>query len=85
VWLVHGRNTKAANELRKLLQALGLNPLEWNHAVGRTREGAPYVGTVLEKGIGGAAATVVLLTPDDEARLRAPYRTSSDPSHETRD
>ncbi|TMD72058.1 MAG: hypothetical protein E6I81_08905 [Chloroflexi bacterium] len=26
VWVVHGRNLKAANELRKLLRAFGLNP-----------------------------------------------------------
>lgn len=84
VWLVHGRDSKAANELRTLLRALGLNPLEWTQAVARTREGAPYVGTVLDKGIGGAAATVVLLTPDDEARLRVPFRAATDPSHETR-
>jgi predicted nucleotide-binding protein len=84
VWLVHGRNTYAANELRKLLRALGLNPMEWNQALARAREGSPYVGSVLDKAFGAAAATVVLMTPDDEARLRAEFRTASDGSHERR-
>ena len=30
------------NELRRFLRALGLNPLEWNQAVAKTRQGSPY-------------------------------------------
>jgi predicted nucleotide-binding protein len=82
IWLVHGRNTRIAGELRKLLRALGLDPQEFTQAIGGTRQGSPYVGTVLDRGIGTAGAVVVLLTPDDEARLRAPYRTATDGSHE---
>jgi predicted nucleotide-binding protein len=81
---VHGRNVKAADELRRFLRALGLRPLEWNQAVAKTRQGAPYVGTILEKAFEAAAAVVVLMTPDDEARLRAPYRRAGDPVHEAR-
>lgn len=84
VWVVHGRNVVAANELRRFLRALGLQPLEWNQAVARTRQGSPYVGSVLERAFREAAAIVVLLTPDDEARLRAPYRKANDPSYETK-
>lgn len=84
VWVVHGRNQQAANAIRAFLRALGLQPLEWNEAVGRARHGSPYVGEVLERAFRDAAAVVVLLTPDDEARLRAPYRTGGDPSYETR-
>jgi predicted nucleotide-binding protein len=84
VWLVHGRNTHAANELRKLLRAFELNPMEWNQALARAREGSPYVGQVLDKAFGAAAAVVVLMTPDDEARLRAEFRTVSDGSQERR-
>ena len=82
VWVVHGRNLKAANELRKLLRAFGLNPLEFNQAIAKTRQGSPYVGSVLEKGIGGTGAVVVLFTPDDEARLRKEHRTPSDSAQE---
>jgi predicted nucleotide-binding protein len=47
-----------------------------------TRRGSPYVGEVLEKAFEKAVAVVVLLTPDDEARLRRPYQGSSEPAHE---
>lgn len=84
VWVVHGRNQQAANALRGFLRALGLQPLEWNEAVGKTRHGSPYVGEVLERAFRDAAAVVVLLTPDDEARLRALYRTGGDSGYETK-
>jgi predicted nucleotide-binding protein len=82
VWVVHGRNDKARRELSAFLRALGLAPLEWNQAVKATRRGSPYVGEVLEKAFEKAVAVVVLLTPDDEARLRRPYQGSSEPAHE---
>jgi predicted nucleotide-binding protein len=82
VWVVHGRDLKAANELRKLLRAFGLNPLEFTQAIAQTRQGSPFVGGVLEKGIGGTGATVVLFTGDDEARLRKGLRSASDSEQE---
>jgi len=84
VWVVHGRDLKAANELRKLLRTYGLNPLEFTQAIARTRQGSPFVGGVLEKGIGGTGASVVLFTPDDEARLRKQFRIASDSEQERR-
>jgi predicted nucleotide-binding protein len=53
------------------------------HAIKMTRGGAPYVGTILETVFREAVAVVVLLTPDDEARLRRPFRRAKDPLHET--
>lgn len=76
VFVVHGRNESARRELFSFLRALGLNPLEWPEAVKLTGKGAPFVGEVLEAGFNAAQATVVLMTPDDEARLREPYRHS---------
>lgn len=52
------------------LRSIGLNPLEWTEALRLARSGSPYVGEVLDKAFEKAAAVVVLLTPDDEARLR---------------
>lgn len=78
VWLVHGRDTQAADQLRDLLRALNLRVLEFTQAILRTREGSPYVGSVLERGIGDTGAVVVLLTPDDEVRLRRSLLTAGD-------
>lgn len=68
----------------QFLRALGLQPIEWNQAVKMTGEPTPYVGTILETAFREAAAVVVLLTPDDEARLRKKYRKRRDPSYERR-
>lgn len=48
-----------------------------------TGEPSPYVGTILDTAFREAAAIVVLLTPDDEARLRKRYRKANEPKYET--
>jgi predicted nucleotide-binding protein len=52
------------------VRSLGLQPLEWSSAVKATRKGSPYVGEVLDKAFAKASAVIVLMTPDDEARLK---------------
>jgi predicted nucleotide-binding protein len=74
VFIVHGRNLEAYNELASFLSALDLHPIDWSEAVSFTREGSPYIGTVLDTAFSNAQAVVVLFTPDDEARLRKLYR-----------
>ena len=64
------------------MQSIGLHPLEWSEAVRSTGKPSPYVGEILDAAFSRAHAVVVLLTPDDEARLREPFRTNSDPPHE---
>jgi predicted nucleotide-binding protein len=65
------------------LRALGLQPIEWNEAVLATGRPNPYVGEVLDAAFARAQTVVVLMTPDDEARLREPFREPDDPAHET--
>jgi len=72
----------AARELHTFLRSLGLQPIEWNQAIRRTRQATPYVGAILDTAFRDAAAVVVLLTADDEARLRSAFRKSSDPHYE---
>ena len=48
----------------------------------RTGRGSPYIGHALDRAFQTAQAVVVLLTPDDEARLRGPYLEDHDPSYE---
>jgi predicted nucleotide-binding protein len=82
VFVVHGRNKAARDAMFALLRALGLKPIEWTQAVKMAKKGAPYVGEVLAAAFNRAAAVVVLLTPDDEARLRKKYRKADDPAYE---
>lgn len=82
VMVVHGRNTRLRGAMYSLLRALGLEPIEWSHAVNATKKGAPFVGEVLNAAFRQAAAVVVLLTPDDEARLKSEFLKPSDPNYE---
>jgi predicted nucleotide-binding protein len=80
--VVHGRNEKATKALFAFLRALGLQPLEWVQAIRKTGKASPYVGEILDGAFRDAAAVVVLLTADDDARLKAKLRKKSDPPYE---
>ena len=82
VMVVHGRNLIARDEVFTFLRSIGLNPIEWGSAMKSTATATPYVGQVISKMFENAAAVLVLLTPDDEARLKTKFRKSSDPSFE---
>jgi len=82
VFVVHGRNIKAKTAMFNFLRALGLKPMEWSQAVAATGKSSPYIGEVLDKVFFLAQAIVVLMTPDDEARLRQPYVVVDDPDYE---
>ncbi|HEX6524638.1 MAG TPA: nucleotide-binding protein [Streptosporangiaceae bacterium] len=84
VFVVHGRNRQARDAVFTFLRALGLQPIEWNEAVQATGRPTPYVGEVLDAAFGRAQTVLVLMTPDDEARLRDPFHEAGDPAHETR-
>jgi len=82
VFVVHGRNDAARNAIFTFLRAIGLHPLEWSEAVAATRKGAPYIGEILDSAFTKARAVIVLMTPDDEGRLRGPFRKPEDAQHE---
>jgi predicted nucleotide-binding protein len=82
VFVVHGRDVKARDAMFALLRALGLKPLEWEQARRQTGKPNPYVGEILTAAFATARAVVVLMTPDDEAKLKDRFITPSDPKHE---
>lgn len=82
VFIVHGRDAKLTEAVFQFLTAIGLQPLEWSAAVAATGHPVPYVGDVLETAFSMAQAVVVLLSPDDEARLRPLFHGEGDPPHE---
>ena len=83
VFVIHGRNTLARDALFQFLGSIDLHPLEWSEVVQSTGKTAPYVGEILNAAFSQAHAVVVLLTPDDEARLRRQFQAENDPPHET--
>jgi len=78
VFVVHGRNSQARDSMFAFLRSLGLTPLEWSHATKLTGKGSPYIGEVLDRAFEYARAVVVLLTGDDEARLRSEFLNEHD-------
>lgn len=79
VFVVHGRDLVARDSVFQFLRSIGLMPLEWTQALKLTRKGSPYVGEILDAAFREAAAIVVLITPDDEARLMNHFLTLRDP------
>ncbi len=73
VFVVYGRNELAKKAMYEFLRAIGLTVVEWEQAVTLTKKGAPFVGEILEAAFHVSKAVVVLLTGDDEARLRSEY------------
>lgn len=82
VFVVHGRDAKARDGLFTFLRSIGLRPVEWSEAVAATRRASPYIGDILDKAFEIAQAVVVLMTPDDLARLQDHFHQVSDPPHE---
>ena len=70
VFVIHGRNVRLRDSMFAFLHALKLEPIEWMQAIAWTRDPSAYVGQILETAFQRAQAAVVLLSGDDEARLR---------------
>jgi len=69
VFVIHGRDEQARAALFDFLQDLDLHPIQWEELVSQTGKGSPYNGEVVARAFREATAVIVLMTPDDEARL----------------
>ena len=82
VFVVHGRNEKLRRAMFIFLRSIGLEPIEWTEAVKWTGSGSPHISEILNVAFNRAQAIVVLMTPDDEARLRLEFQSGDNPPHE---
>ena len=82
VFVVHGRDLQARNALFYFLSSIGLSPIEWSKAIAFTNKTNPFIGEVLDAAFSNAQAVLVLLTPDDEARLHKQFVQENDPEFE---
>ena len=83
VFVIHGRNGLARRAMFQFLRSLGLHPIEWSEARKLTDKPTPYIKEILDAAFSHAQAIVVLLTPDDEARLSKSLQGDNEPSYET--
>jgi predicted nucleotide-binding protein len=65
-----------------ILKSLGIKVLDFKTAIMRTKQGSPYVGTILRTAFNVADIVIVLLTPDDDARLRKIFHKKNEPRYE---
>ena len=83
VFVVHGRDEQVRREMFALLRRLDLHPLEWEDLVRATGKATPYLGEVVGNAPSQAQAALVLLTPDDEAKLHPRLLGEHEPDYET--
>ena len=83
VFVVHGRDEELRRSMFRFLRAVGLSPIEWQKAIAKTGKATPYVGEILDTAFREAAAVVVLLDPEDEAKLMDRFVRRGDPPYET--
>ena len=84
VFVIHGRNAPIKHSMFEFLRSIDLRPLEWSQLVASTLSGSPYIQTVLNQAFVQAQAIIVLLTPDDVAKLNRSLWMKDDPEYEKR-
>lgn len=82
VFVVHGRDEVLRKSMFEFLRALGLNPMEWSHAVETAKGANPYVGEILNSAMEKVQAVVVLFSPDEYAYLKEQFCTREDQNSE---
>jgi predicted nucleotide-binding protein len=84
VFVVHGRDRALRDAIYEFLRALGLRVLEWGHAIRAARGsgGNPFVNDIVTKIMMEAQAIVVMLSPDDEAKLKDQFISTHERSTE---
>jgi predicted nucleotide-binding protein len=84
VFVVHGRDLPLRDAIYEFLGALGLRVQEWGHAIraARGHGGNPFVNDIVTKIMEQAQAIVVMLSADDEARLKDQFVSTHERSTE---
>lgn len=82
VFVVHGRNEQLLNSMFQFLDAIGLEPIEWNKAIAMTGKPSPTVPEIVSTAFREAQAIVVLFSGDDWAMLRKEFIQEHDEAYE---
>lgn len=69
VFVVHGRDDALRKSMFEFLRAIGLRPLEWEHAILEAKDINPHIDDVLDVAMARVQAVVILFSPDDDAML----------------
>jgi predicted nucleotide-binding protein len=83
LFVVHGRDTRLNEDLFALLRALNLNPIEWSAAVAKTKGNNPDVDKIIGGQMKTVQGIVVLISPDEQAKLKPTFCDPANPSERT--
>ena len=82
VFVVYGRNQNARSAMNTFLRSIGLTPLDWGELIEACGTPSPHTIDIVDAGFRLAQAVVVLMTPDDEGRLREHLWSETEPDDE---
>jgi predicted nucleotide-binding protein len=82
VFVIQGRNTKINKSMFDFLRAIGLQPKEWTEIKLTLKEGSPKTWDILKRGFLEAVAFIVIMTPDDEAKVKDEFSKPDDDDFE---
>jgi predicted nucleotide-binding protein len=77
VFIIHGRNMKARDELCIFLRSLGLSPINFMD-LRASMGGTPTVAEIVERGMDQAQGVIALITADEYAAVRSDFRYAHD-------
>ncbi|MGB3490208.1 MAG: TIR domain-containing protein [Xanthobacteraceae bacterium] len=79
MFVVHGRDAKLNQDMYAFLASIGIIPMEWDHAIKAAKGGAnPIVGDVISQAMERVQGVLILFSPDEEAKVRAKFASTSD-------
>lgn len=78
VFVVHGRDMRPVEVLKRYLLFLGLHMMPWSEAVRLTGRPQPHTYDVVMAGMEHSAAIVVIFSPDDLARVKDAFSEADD-------
>lgn len=78
VFIVHGRDLEFKKKIVSFLRALSLQPLEWDDIAAKTGKATPTTHEIIVKGFEIAQVIMVLLTGDDEGKLKDVFYQDTD-------
>jgi predicted nucleotide-binding protein len=73
VFVIHGRNERAVNEMGIFLRSMGLEPV-WFRDVRKEMGGTAFIAKIVEHGMEKAQGVLALFTPDEFSALRPDLR-----------
>lgn len=82
VFIVHGRDIEFKDKIVDFLRSLSLCPLEWEQVSQKTGKTTPTTFEIINKGFEMAQAIIILMSGDDEGRLKEKFLNDTDDKSE---